>query len=395
MDFSKLKNLMNDFVDDGYTPGNTVLVYVDNKEAFNYSSGYSDFSKRKIMTGNEYFNLWSCSKITTVVAGLQLLEKGKFLLTDPLYEYMPEFKDMYVKKEDGQLIKATKNITVQNLFNMTAGFTYDTDSKAFEKAKKLTNGKMNTDVVIKCLAEEPLAFEPGERFLYSLCHDVLGRFVEVVSGMKFRDYVKENIFEPLGMSCSTYHPDAEIKSKMATQYKFIPDGSGDEFDLVEAQKNGCAKNGVFVDVGVENEYIFGDEYDSGGAGIISTVTDYIKLAAALADYGKGLNGARILSKTSVELMRKNSLNEQQLKTYDWQQLKGYGYGLGVRTMLDIAEAGAISRAGEFGWGGAAGATVIVDPEIGLSAVYLKHTLNPREEYYMPRLRNVLYSCLND
>ena len=92
-------------------------------------------------------------------------------------------------------------------------------------------------------------------------------------------------------------------------------------------------------------------------------------------------------------MRTNSLNENQIKTFNWKQLAGYGYGLGVRTMMDRIEGGSLSNIGEFGWGGAAGASVYIDPEIGLSAVYAKHTLNPREEYYQPRIRNVLYSCL--
>jgi len=119
----------------------------------------------------------------------------------------------------------------------------------------------------------------------------------------------------------------------------------------------------------------------------------MKLIAALANMGTGLNGEQILSKNTVELLRTNTLTENQLKTFDWKQLIGYGYGMGVRTMMDRAKAGSLSNIGEFGWGGAAGATVLADPKIKLAAVYLKHTLNPREGYYMPRLRNALYSCL--
>lgn len=393
MNFDKLKNLMNRFVDTGYAPGNTMQVYLGGKRVFDYSVGYSDIKTKTPMTGEEYFNIYSCSKITTVVAALQLVESGHILLSDPLYEYIPEYREMYIKREDGELVKATKDIKIQHLFNMTAGFNYDLNSPAIRRAKELTGGKMDTEVVIKCMADDPIYFEPGEKFNYSMCHDVLAGLVSVVTGKKFRDYVKENIFDPLGMDKSFYHPTPEIKSKMATQYRFVPYGESGDIDLVRAQQSGNAKDGDFVDVGLGNDFVFGEEYDSGGAGIITTVGDYVKLAAALASYGLGLTGERILSRGGVELLRTNTLDEQQIRTFDWPQLVGYGYGLGVRTLIDKAAGGSVGSLGEFGWGGAAGASVYVDPEIGLAAVYAKHTLNPREKYCQPRVRNVLYSCL--
>ncbi len=394
MNFDNLKNLLDGFVNDGYAPGNTILVYLGDNEVFRYTCGHADLEGRVALSGKEHFNMYSCSKIATVTAALQLLEQGKFLLSDPLYEYIPEYKTMYVKTPEGEIVKAEKHIKIQNIFNMTAGLTYNVDTPAVEKAMRLTDGKMDNITVAKCLAEDPLAFEPGERFLYSLCHDVLSALVEIVSGKKFRDYVKENIFDPLGMTQSAYHLNDELRSKMAPQYRFVPLGKEEEFNLVEAQKNGTAKDGYFIDVGIQRgSKLQGPEFDSGGAGIISTADDYTKLAAALANMGLGLNGERILSPRTVELMRTNTLTEEQLKTFDWKQLVGYGYGQGVRTMMDVAQGGSLSSIGEFGWGGAAGATVFADPSIRLAAVYLKHTLNPREAYYMPRLRNALYSCL--
>ena len=345
------------------------------------------------MVGDEYFNMYSCSKIATVTAALQLLEKGNFLLTDPLYEYIPEFKEMYIKNENGDLVKAKKHITILNLFNMTAGLTYDMKTKSFEEARKVTGGKMDTQTVVRHIAGDPLSFEPGEKFQYSLCHDVLAGLVSVISGKKFRDYVKENIFLPLGMDKAVYHLTPEIEKKMATQYHFVPNNNSGEVDMVEAQKYGSSKEGYYKNIGLGNEFIHGEEYDSGGAGIITTVSDYVKLAQALANNGVGLTGERILSANTIDLMRTNTLDENQIKTFDWKQLSGYGYGLGVRTMIDRAKGGSIGNIGEFGWGGAAGASVYIDPASKLAAVYAKHTLNPREEYYQPRVRNVLYACL--
>ena len=122
--------------------------------------------------------------------------------------------------------------------------------------------------------------------------------------------------------------------------------------------------------------------------------DYVKLLAALAGGGQGLNGARILAGGSVELLKLNQLSEAQMKDYNWETLVGYGYGLGVRTLTDKASAGSVGNLGEFGWCGAAGSMALMDNKPGLAMFYVQHVLNPGEEYYVPRLRNVLYSCLD-
>ena len=392
MNFDNLKNLLHHFVHEGYAPGNTVKVYVKNRLVFDYSFGYSDVEKEIPMTGDEYFNLYSCSKVATVTAALQLVDRGLILLNDPLYEYIPEYRDMYVKNENGELVKARNDIKILNLFNMTAGFTYNTNTESIKRARELTNGHMDTDVVVRCLAGDTLSFEPGEKFQYSLCHDVLAGLVSVVTGKKFRDYMKENIFDPLGMDSTVYHLTSKEASSMATQYRFDPD-DGNTLDIVEAQMSGSAKRGRFVDVGLSNTLVLGDEYDSGGAGIISTTSDYVKPVSALANNGLGHTGERILSKGAVDMMRTNTLTEEQRKKFSYKQYSGYGYGLGVRTMMDKVAGGSNGNIGEFGWGGAAGASVWADPNIGLAAIYAKHTLNPREEYYQPRVRNAIYSCL--
>lgn len=393
MNFDKLKNLMDHFVEDGYAPGNGIIVYLDGKPVYEYACGYSDIESQTLMTGKEHFNIYSCSKIATVTAALQLLEKGKFLLTDPLSDYIPEYKEMYIKQENGEMVKAEKPILIQHLFNMTAGFDYDRTSELLQEAREMTDGKMDTEVVVRQMAKKPLHFEPGTRFQYSVCHEILGGLIEIISGMKFRDFVQENIFDPLGMNESVYHHTPKIISNMATQYIFVANSQEKELDYVDAQKFGNAKKGRFERRGYEVYDILGPEYDSGGAGIITTAQDYIKLAAALANRGMGLTGNRILSPGTVELLRTNTLNEAQRETFNWKQLAGYGYGLGVRTLIDKAASGSTGNLGEFGWGGAAGTSVYIDPEINMAAVYVKHSLSPREEYYQPRVRNVIYACL--
>lgn len=394
MDFTNLKNLM-DHLAETFNPGNAAIVYLDGKKVFEYACGYNDLQAGTPMTGEEMFNIYSCSKVALATAGAQMLERGRFLLTDPLYDYIPEFKEMHIKTESGELVKAQKPITVGDLFSMTAGFTYNTATEGFAKARQLTGGKMDTVETIKCMAADPLSFEPGARWQYSLCHDVLAALISVISGRKFRDYMKENIFDPLDMQETCYHHTSETLARTATQYSFIPEGSED-FDMVEAQKFGKARKGSFRDEGRETRpsLALGEEYDSGGAGIITTVADYAKFTAALANGGLGLTGERILSPYTIDLMRTNRLNEEQMKGFSWSQLSGCGYGLGVRTHINPAVSGSIANLGMFGWGGAAGASVIVDPRIKLGVFFAQHTLNPREEYYQPRLSNVVYSCLD-
>ncbi|MBQ4516608.1 MAG: beta-lactamase family protein, partial [Clostridia bacterium] len=138
MNFQYMKNFM-DSLTDWIIPGNSIVVYKDGKEVFSYQSGYSDLENKVKMCGGELFNIYSCSKPATVTAALQLYEKGKFLLSDPLYDFIPEFRNMYVKTESGELVKAKSPITMRHLFTMTAGLTYDTTLPCYEKAQKATD----------------------------------------------------------------------------------------------------------------------------------------------------------------------------------------------------------------------------------------------------------------
>ena len=344
------------------------------------------------MAPGKMFNIYSCSKVATVSAALQLYEKGYFLLDDPIYDFIPEFRHMKVKDENGNITDAKNPVTMRHLFTMTSGFTYERPEEVYGKARELSGGKMDNITVAKCVAEEGcLAFEPGTKWHYGISHDLLATMVEVISGMKFRDYMKKNIFEPLEMKDICYHNE-NVRDKMASQYRFVVDETD---DIVELQKSKSQKKGELVNVGKDVSMPdYGAEHDIGGAGITTTIEDYSKFVTALSLGGTSKKGVKILSKGTVDLLRTNQLNSEQIKTFSWAQLKGYGYGLGVRTLIDKAASGTTGNLGEFGWGGAAGATVLVDPDIKLSVFYAHHMLNPHEEYYQPRLRNVVYNCIN-
>ncbi len=396
MDFTNLKGFLDLMVREERTPGCAVVVYKNGKRVYEYAAGVSDIESGEKLTGGEHFSIYSCSKVTTATAGLQLIEKGLLDANAPLYDYIPEYRHMAVMTENG-VEEAKKPILVGDLFSMSAGFDYNFDCDAFKKMVADSDGKGSTALFAKYMSSSVLGFEPGTRWRYSLCHDVLGGLISVVSGEKFRDYVKNNIFDPLGIADSTYHMTPEIEANMASQYRFIPkDPNQQNLSLVEAQMFGNACEGHFEKTPKARQ-IGGctlPDFESGGGGIITTVGEYSKLMAALSCGGLGSNGERILSSHGVELMKTNRLNDVQLKDFNWKQLAGYSYGLGVRTHISRAKSGSLANLGEFGWGGAAGATAIMDTDEQLGVFFVQHTLNPREEWYQPRLRNVVYSCLD-
>ena len=392
MDFTKLKAFL-DHMAATRSPGNAIVVWHRGKEVFRYAAGYADLETKTAMTGEEYVNIYSCSKVATVTAGAQLLEKGAFLLNDPLYEYLPAYRHMAVRRPDGSLAEAGTPIRVGDLFSMTAGLDYNMNCPSLKKLTEESGGKCETVAVANALAGEPLSFEPGTHWQYSLCHDVLGGLISAVSGMPLSRYMEENVFGPLGIEKFSYHADDAIKEAMASQYVFVADDEQRPFDTESAKAYGKTVGGTFVNFGKNVREIFGPSYDSGGAGITTTVGEYAKFAAAMARKGLGLNGARILAPATVDLMRTNRLSAAVLADFNWPQVIGYGYGLGVRTHMDKAASGSLSSLGEFGWSGAAGSTFLADPETELGLFYVQHCLNPREEWYLPRLRNVVYGCL--
>ena len=389
MQYQALRGLM-DRLTTWRIPGNAAIAYHGDKEVFSYSSGYADLKTQEPMTPDHWINIHSCSKVCTVTAALQLLEKGYFLLDDPLYEFLPEYREMQAKTPDG-LVKAENPITLRHLFTMTAGLNYKSSLPAFQTAREITQGRMDTREVIRCLASEPLDFEPGKRWQYSLCLDVLGGVVEVISGKKFRDYVKENIFDPLDMGNALYHNEP-VQDKMATIYRYH---TGLSTDNVTLQSGVIRQEGEGYLEEVTRKvpvFVFGPEYDGGGGGITTTVRDYVKFCTALARGGLGLTGERILAPGTIELLKAPQLTQEQQVRFIWPQLKGYNYGLGVRTMVDIGRGGSTGPLGEFGWGGSAGASVYVDTKNQLALFYAHHMLNPQEDYYQPRVRNAFFSC---
>jgi CubicO group peptidase (beta-lactamase class C family) len=304
------------------------------------------------MNGKERYYIYSCSKVITCAAALQLWEQGKFRLTDKLSDYMPEFAEMYVQTEEG-LKKAENPILITHLFEMTAGFSYDMVSPAVRACQAATDGQCPTREFMKYLAKEPLLFHPGEKYKYSLCHDVLACLIEVIEGVPVQDYMKQHIFDPVGMKDTSY-----MAAPICMKYRY--NAAENRFQKLET-----------------NGYRIGPAYASGGAGAVSTVEDYMRMLEALRTF-------QLLKPETVQLMMTPRLTLEQLRE-NFPAVGSRNYGLGVRVPIDT------HPHTEFGWGGAAGAFWSVDMTHKMSIYYAQHvTMSPNND-----LRGQIYALAFD
>ncbi len=367
-----MTNCLNSIVEEMHTPGVDCIVYKKHEMIYRYFTGKSDIEENRDIVGDEIYIIFSMTKMLTCTAALQLYEKGKYNLKDPISKYLPEFSKMKITSNEldtksgaeitsgnsiGDNLNDTEDgyarnpITVEDLFTMSAGLNYDLWAGGIQKAR--AEGRKSTRELVGALSETVLGFEPGTRFRYSLCHDVLGALIEIWSGQKLGEYMEENIFRPLGMKNTFFGvpKDEERLKKMSALYKINEKGELERLPLV------CNFN-------------LSDEYESGGAGLCSCTEDYALFLDALACGGVGKSGNRILAEETVKLMRTDHLSGQ--RSADFEELRpGYGYGFGVRVHKDKEKSGSLSPIGEFGWDGAAGCFSMVDRENQISITYFQ------------------------
>ncbi len=376
MSFDKLSQYVDSLPAAG-VPGCDLIVYRDHEVVFRRQAGFRDDAKTKPMQGDETYSLYSCSKVFTTCAVMQLIEAGKIALDDPVAKFLPAFSSMKVKDGDGTK-PAERVMTIRHLMSMQGGLDYNMDTEAIRETLKRTDNRATTRELIDAKAQDALQFEPGTDFLYSLCHDVLGAVIEVVSGQSFSQYLKEHIFMPLGLDTIGFRLKEEDMAKECAQYQFHPE---------EKRYELCPP--------MQNHYRLSPNYESGGAGLASNVRDCALFADALACGGKGADGARILSPEMIQLWSANQLGPRSRASFDaWNRL-GYSYALGVRTRVTL-EKGIRGGIGEFGWDGAAGAWMMIDPHKHVSAFYAMHVRNFGDSYYVihPNIRALIYEALD-
>lgn len=381
MNFQPLRDFLDYYLTSLGVPGSDTVIYKDHKEIFRHASGYDDVLNKAPIKQDAIYNIYSCTKVATGVAALQLIERGELLLGDPVYAYIPEFRDpvVEVKDECGNVVDvrpAKKTMLIGHLLSMTSGMKYDLKNAVIREVKDATGGRAPTVKTCAAMAKIPLIAEPGDVYNYGLSLDVMGAIVEIVSGKRYADYMKDNIFDPLEMNDTSFHPVEEKRSRFATQYLY-------EAGVVPPKVIPFDQNGSRV----------GTEFDSGGGGIASTVNDYVLLMDALANGGIGRNGNRILSSYATDLMHSNVLSGSQLSTFGIGMCEGYGYGYGVRTCIAPEDAGNLAPRGEFEWDGAKLSIAMADPKNRVAVFHAEH-LGGLHNIVVPRFRNLVYSCLD-
>ncbi len=374
MDFSKLDQYIDELTSLHGIPFCDVAVSRDGKQIYRRNSGYIDMQRTKPVTGKELVWLFSTSKVITCFAALRLIGEGKLSLDDPVSKYLPAYANITVKQKGGGVLPAKTVMTIEHLFTMTGGLSYNYGASIYNEAREKQYGT----VPFVCeFVKDPLQFEPGTDYRYSLCHDVLAAVVEVVSGMRFSDYLKKVFFDPLEMGNTGFRPTEE-QNKMFAGFFEYHSGTLD-----------------FSELPCRNTYALSPNYDSGGAGLFSCVDDYMKIITAAACGGKAPNGYRIFDEKCIPMIQINRLCPRALNSFVTYRFHGYGWGLCGRVHINPAVSGSLSPVGEFGWDGAAATFAMVDPQNRLACFFETQAFGGTFLYAEghPKIRNLIYEGL--
>ena len=375
-------------IDDKRVAGAVTLVVRHGKVAWFKSQGMMDREAGKAMRPDAMFRICSMSKPITSVAVMILYEEGKFLLDDPVSKYLPEFKNpkVLVKPASGEpySIPASREITIRDLLRHTSGLTYNWNSDLgamYEKAE-VASGLLQYDGTIgdsvKRLAGLPLLFNPGDRFEYSLGVDVLGRLVEVVSGMPLDEFFRTRIFEPLGMKDTYFYPPENKLDRLATAYTYYADKGLNRFPDTPIREGTFVYSADYPSRGPKKLF-------SGGAGLVSTAMDYARFCQMMLDNGMP-GGTRLLSRKTVELMTQDSLGKISPD-------RGFGLGFGIEGVKGpLSDLGSV---GEYNWGGFFYTGFTIDPKEQMIVIFMAQ-LHPTGGLTLDHEVNLLaYQAIND
>lgn len=391
MNFDKLTEYLDSLKTKYGIPATDIKVTKGHEVVYRHMTGYTDYEETKPVNEKTIYRLFSATKVITMTAMMQLLEKGQISLYDEVRKYLPEYDVMKVAdrfvfefpihwpQSDEPCHYAHHTIRIIDLMSMTAGLSYDTTSKELMELKE-KNPMATTREVAAAIAKMPLIYEPQTRYGYSLAHDVLAAVLEVVSGKRFSEYLEENIFGPLGAKEMYFHweDNQEVSDRICAMYM-------GEFGSDIIKKNdGVLSEGFKVT----------RNHESGGAGLAATVDSYSLVIDALCNGGVGVNGERILSQESVEKFMVPYTTGIMSEDFRFGGKDGYEYGLGVRVLVDPSVSK--SPVGEFGWDGAAGAYVLVDLVNQVSIFYAQHIVGFPTAYsdVHPAIRDLVYEALD-
>lgn len=385
---NKVQEILQEMVDTDFVSGVNCVVFQNGKEQGYFETGYADLESKTPLKRDTIFRLYSMSKPITSAAVMTLIEDGKIDITLPIAEYLPGYDHPVVAKNH-TIAPAVNKVTVQQLLNMTSGYTYEgtTDeaersmTKLFTeiKEKMYTDRAMTTMEIAEIMGGLPLAFEPGETFRYGVSADILGALVEAVSGKTFGEYLKERIFDPLGMADTGFYVPEEKQHRLAKVYQ----GTAEGLALY-----------TIDNLGISNDMKLPPAFESGGAGLVSTIDDYAKFTKMLLNGGT-YEGKQILRPETVKFMSTAHISEKQAEgMVGWESLPGFSYGNLLRIMIHPDQAITLSGLGEYGWDGWLGCYMMVDPMHDLTFLMMYQRTDCGTTTYTRRVRNVIFSALD-
>jgi CubicO group peptidase (beta-lactamase class C family) len=373
----RLSQVMRGEIERGRVPGAVALIARRGRVGFFESFGQRDTAGGAPMAKDAIFRIYSMTKPITTVAAMMLWEEGRFLLSDPIANYLPEFSEPTVAVEHGadiERVPAERAITIQDLMRHTSGLTYEFRGagpvhKMYMSAKVHSRAQSNADQVAT-LSKLPLLHQPGTRWEYGRSTDVLGRLVEVLSGVPLGVFFERRILGPLGMVDTAFHVPPRHHSRLAAAFARDPD-SGTAVQLLEVRDP--------------------PKFESGGGGLVSTAGDYARFLQMLLNGGT-LDGTRCLSRKTIEFMTADHLGT--ITGAPDLLLPGHGFGLGFAVRLHAGMSASPGSVGLYFWGGLAGTTFWVDPAEQLFALMLIQAPGQRD-YYRALFRDLVYSAFDD
>jgi CubicO group peptidase (beta-lactamase class C family) len=393
----RIRPAMQTYIDRGVYAGINTVIARHGKVVHAGEFGWRDKEARSPMTADTIFRLYSMTKPIVCVALMTLLEEARFTLIDPLAKYIPAFGTVKVMEADGSLIAPVRPILIRDLMTHMSGLSYhfveeSGVGKMYNEAK-LFDAQYSLEAGIEDLARFPLAFQPGSRWRYSVGIDVAARVIEVISGRPLGVFLRERLFEPLSLTDTAFGVPPEKRSRIAAMYGrpdvLVPGPTmGSEFAAWMAGVNDR------LDVSKSYPVDLPDVFVRGGHGLFSTIGDCFRFAQMLANGGE-LDGERILGRKTLELMHLNHVPPALLPLdVGGLPLPGYGFGLGSRVLLDVAESGAPGSVGEFGWSGAAKTHYWIDPKEHLVGLFMTQSMM---SFDLPEfdLRALAYQAIED
>ena len=365
--------------------GVNVLVRRHGEEVLYTQAGMADAEEGRLIQRDSIFRLYSQTKPVTAAAVMLLCERGLIDLMDGVDKYLPGFRNPQVVDAQGNLIKAYRAPWLMELLGMTAGLCYPGGDPAgqyaarvFEEAHEQikAGGGIPTVEFMNRLGEQPLAFQPGTHWRYSTCADVLGAVVEVVSGKRFGDFLREELFEPLEMVDTAFFVPEEKRHRFVTCYEHTADGLAPWL-------------GMNLACGV---YDRDPAFESGGAGLVSTLEDYSHFADMMMNGGVW-QGKRILSPASVKFLTTPQLSDDVRRDM-WDSLHGYSYGKLCRVCGEPDRVAGLAVKDEYGWDGWLGSYYCNFPNEGITLLSMQNTTNAGTSAVVRRVRNALLAALS-